>query len=75
MHEAQRLPQTKLHVHSARDTHAYSIQCLHHSATCISIQPADKAVECLINSYKLLLLIVGLRRGGGGGGGGHWHRH
>ena len=26
--------------------------------TCISIQPADKAVQYLINSYKLLLLIV-----------------
>ena len=40
------------------------------SCTCISIQPTDKAVEYLINSYKLLLLLVKRKERDGGGGGG-----
>ena len=47
------LPQN-LRVHSARYIHAYSA----YSYTCINIQLADKAVEYLINSCKLLLLRV-----------------
>ena len=36
------------------------IQCIHHSVihVFISVQPADKVVEYMINSYKLLVLMV-----------------
>jgi len=43
-----------LRVHSAKCTHAY--RAVIHVFK--SIQPADKAEEILIDSYKLLLLIV-----------------
>ena len=46
---------------SQRQMHRY-IQCVHYSITRVflSIQPADKAVEYIIDSYKLILLRVRL---------------
>ena len=44
------------------------MQCIYHSVIHVySIQPTDKVVEYLINSFKLLLLIVKRKERGGGG--------
>ena len=45
-------------VFSAPDSHSVYIHTYVLSYTCIGIQPADKPVKHLINSYKLVLLIL-----------------
>ena len=49
-------------VFTVAEAHALRVHTSLSYIICISIQPAYKAVEYLINSYKLLILTVNIKK-------------